>query len=31
MATAGERTAMVHALTEAQLIEIVRQAEAGYP
>jgi proteasome lid subunit RPN8/RPN11 len=31
MATAGERVAIVHALAEDQLIEIVRQAEAGYP
>ena len=31
MATAGGRVLMVHALAEEQLIEIVRQAEAGYP
>lgn len=31
MATAGERAVTVHALTEEQLMEIVRQAEAGYP
>lgn len=31
MTTAGEGTATVHALVEAQLREIVRQAEVGYP
>jgi len=31
MATAGEHAVMVHALTEAQLREIVWQAEMGYP
>ncbi len=31
MATAGERAVLVRALTEEQLNEIVRQAEAGYP
>jgi [CysO sulfur-carrier protein]-S-L-cysteine hydrolase len=31
MAIPGECSAMVHTLTEAQLIEIVHQAEMGYP
>jgi proteasome lid subunit RPN8/RPN11 len=31
MATTDERAVMVHTLTDAQLLEIVRQAEAGYP
>lgn len=31
MGTTGEHAVMVHALTEGQLSEIVRQAEAGYP
>jgi proteasome lid subunit RPN8/RPN11 len=31
MVTAGEPAAMHHTLTETQLMEIVRQAEAGYP
>jgi len=31
MTTAGDRAVIVHDLTETQLIEIVRQAEAGYP
>jgi proteasome lid subunit RPN8/RPN11 len=31
MARTGERAAMVRALAEEQLIEIVRQAEEGYP
>lgn len=31
MPTANERAVMVHALTEEQLLEIVRQAEVGYP
>ena len=31
MATAGEHAMQVHTLTQEQLIEIIRQAEAGYP
>lgn len=31
MGTTGERAVMVHALPDEQLIEIIRQAEAGYP
>jgi proteasome lid subunit RPN8/RPN11 len=31
MATTGEHPVMVHTLTEEQVIEIVHQAEAGYP
>lgn len=31
MTTTGERTVPVHALSEKQMLEIIRQAEAGYP
>ena len=31
MTTAGEPAVMIHALTETQIGEIVRQAEIGYP